>query len=79
MRKLRYMLWTLVAVATLAAGLVVVNLPQERASAPSSIVIGGPFTMTDQDGRPVTEKTFQGKARAMFLIFAQQPCHAWRN
>jgi protein SCO1 len=73
MRKLRYMLWTLVAVATLAAGLVVVNLPQERASAPSSIVIGGPFTMTDQDGRPVTEKTFQGKARAMFFGFTYCP------
>jgi protein SCO1/2 len=35
--------------------------------------IGGPFTLTNQDGRTVTERDFQGKYRIVYFGFANCP------
>jgi len=35
--------------------------------------IGGPFSMTDQDARPVTERDFAGKYRIMYFGFTHCP------
>jgi len=35
--------------------------------------ISGPFAMTDHNGRPVTEKDFAGKAKAIFAGFTHCP------
>ncbi len=39
----------------------------------NSFSIGGPFAMTDHNGATVTEKTYAGKARAMFFGFTSCP------
>jgi protein SCO1/2 len=35
--------------------------------------IGGPFTLTDQDGRTVTERTYAGRYRIMYFGFTHCP------
>jgi protein SCO1/2 len=35
--------------------------------------IGGPFTLTDQDGRPATERDFAGRYRIMYFGFTHCP------
>lgn len=35
--------------------------------------IGGPFTLTDQDGRQVTDRSFAGKHRIVYFGFAHCP------
>lgn len=73
MRKLRYSLWVLVAVTLVAALLLFLRSPLAPDNGTSTIQIGGAFSMTDQTGKPVTEKTYAGKARAMFFGFTYCP------
>ncbi len=48
--------------------------PKDEASAPRSMVqIGGPFSLVDQDGRPVTETSLLGKPTAVFFGFTYCP------
>jgi protein SCO1/2 len=47
--------------------------PAREQAAQSLSAIGGAFTMTDQEGRSVSEKDFQGKARAIFFGFTACP------
>ena len=35
--------------------------------------IGGPFTLTDQDGRPATDRDFAGRYRIMYFGFTHCP------
>ena len=44
---------------------------QQPAAAPSAI--GGPFSMTDQVGRTVTDATLRGKPFALFFGFTRCP------
>jgi protein SCO1 len=73
MRKLRMLLWALVAVATFVAGLAVMRMPLAPEQETATIAIGGPFSMTDQNGKLVTEASYTGKARAMFFGFTYCP------
>jgi protein SCO1/2 len=43
------------------------------AGAPQPSTVGGPFTLTDQDGRRVTEKDFSGKPFLVFFGFTHCP------
>ena len=44
-----------------------------QAAAASAVKIGGPFQLTDTDGRPVTERTLLGKPTAVFFGFTYCP------
>lgn len=70
MRQLRIVLWIAVAVglASIAGAYFVVK---NQALPPSPI--GGAFAMTDNTGKPVTEKDFLGKATAYFFGFTHCP------
>jgi protein SCO1 len=58
----------LAIIATLAFTL----LAPERASVAGSSV-GGPFALTDQDGKPVTDATFAGATHLVFFGFTHCP------
>lgn len=73
MKRLRIALWLAVAFALgvfawpLATSLL---NEEERLNAQ---FIGGPFAMTDHNGRAVTEKDYAGKAKAIFFGFTYCP------
>lgn len=74
MRMLRYVLWALVAVALAGvAAFYIVQTPMEDGNAVSAVKIGGPFSMTDQNGEAVTEKTYAGRPLAIFFGFTYCP------
>lgn len=43
------------------------------ATGPASIAIGGPFSLTDQNGRAVTEQDFRSRPMAVFFGFTHCP------
>ncbi len=43
------------------------------ATGPTSLAIGGPFSLTDQRGRAVTEQDFRGRPMAIFFGFTHCP------
>ena len=58
LRKLRIALWVLaVAVLAGAGGYAGMGWLRESENTATTVRIGGPFVMTDQDGRQVTDKT----------------------
>ncbi len=82
LRRIRYALWGAVGIAGFLAmaimlGWWTVDGPGARAirnAAPASITeIGGPFTMTDQRGRTITDQDIRGKPTMMFFGFTSCP------
>ncbi|MBL8905158.1 MAG: SCO family protein [Rhizobiales bacterium] len=70
----------ILGIAFIAAALLVfatevfIAWPAREQAVPQNLVtIGGPFSMTDHRGRSVSEKNFQGKARAVFFGFTACP------
>ena len=77
MRGIRIALWALVGivgvlVATITLG-GVLDGTDRTVPVSGTTSIGGPFSMLDQDDRPVTEADFAGKPRAMFFGFTSCP------
>ncbi len=77
----RNILWLLVAVALVGAAFLVYRsgiLSGRPASSgvtasTGSAVVGGPFQLVDQDGKPVTEAMLKGKWTAVFFGFTYCP------
>lgn len=55
----------------LAGAAVYAFLPERAPQATASV--GGPFSLVDQDGRPVTEKAFAGATHLVFFGFTHCP------
>lgn len=72
LRNLRSVLWGIVLIAFLGLGYLVLQL-QFPLGAPPKAQVGGPFDMVDQNGRPVSEKTYLGKSLAIFFGFTYCP------
>ncbi|MBV9557775.1 MAG: SCO family protein [Pseudolabrys sp.] len=45
----------------------------QRPGAPSASAIGGPFELTDQDGKTITERDFKGKPLLVFFGYTHCP------
>jgi protein SCO1/2 len=58
------------SLAVLAVALVLVLAPPKNAGAPA---VGGPFSLLNQDGKPVTERDFAGRPFLVFFGFTHCP------
>ncbi|MCH8686783.1 SCO family protein [Pedomonas mirosovicensis] len=78
LRALRRILWATVVVVLAALGGMLAwqkfhaPMPQETAALVRP-AIGGPFALTDTEGRTVTDKTLKGKPFAIFFGFTRCP------
>ena len=76
MRKIRIILWVLVAIAAIALGAILLT---GRQSAPivttsaTDVDFGGPFTLTGSDGKPFSSGQLDGKPYAIFFGFTHCP------
>ncbi len=75
LRNTRIILWVLVGLSAFVALALslgyVQSKPQDRITGVAAI--GGTFSMVNQKGEPVTEKTFLGKPTLMFFGFTHCP------
>lgn len=71
---LRIFLWALVALALVGGAYIYYgNLNSADKQRAGIVDIGGPFSMTNQNGEAVSEKTYAGKAMAIFFGFTYCP------
>lgn len=75
MRRIRLIIWALVALALVGFGLLLLKSP---GSAPppanlTPVSFGGPFTLTGSDGRPFSNSRLAGKPYAIFFGFTHCP------
>ena len=73
MKRIRLILWALVAVFALGAGLLVLRqwpgtAPQDHAQRTN---FGGPFTLVGADGKPFSSQSLEGKPYAIYFGFTR--------
>jgi protein SCO1/2 len=76
LRRVRLIVWSLVAVAAaLLLWLLLRPAPQESQlqATPTGITLGGTFTLTGADGRPFSSTQLAGKPYALFFGFTHCP------
>lgn len=73
MKRVRFIAWLLVAVAIVILARSPLSQLFHQEEELQAVSIGGPFAMTDHNGRAVTEKDFAGKALAIFAGFTYCP------
>jgi protein SCO1/2 len=57
----------------LCLGVILLVVPGDRGIVPAPSAIGGPFALTDQDGKTVTERDLQGRPFLVFFGFTHCP------
>ncbi len=76
MRRVRIVLWVLVAIAVAAFAFLYVRparTPAPQAEPMAMTSIGGPFTLTGSDGKPFSSAKLNGKPFAIFFGFTHCP------
>ena len=75
MKLFRTVLWVLVAVAAIAAGVLVLHQSSPRPSktAATNVSFGGPFTLVDGAGQPFASSKLAGRPYAIFFGFTHCP------
>jgi protein SCO1/2 len=76
LRYIRFVAWIAVAALAAAAGLVALGVRPgslEGSRLPLAATIGGPFALTDQNGRRITDQDLLGKPFAVFFGFTNCP------
>ncbi|RST31828.1 SCO family protein [Sphingomonas ginkgonis] len=76
MKRLRILLWALVAVAAAGAAFLATRPKAPPTTAPpmvTSTSFGGPFTLTGADGQPFPSSRLNGKPYAIFFGFTHCP------
>lgn len=63
----------ILVLAVALGGYALVNWLRHESSSSGIALVGGPFTMTNQDGRQVTEKDFLGKYMLVFFGYTYCP------
>jgi protein SCO1/2 len=73
MRTLRIVLWTLVALAAVAAGALYLRQATGRQAQETQLSFGGPFTLVDSAGKPFPSSRLAGLPYAIFFGFTHCP------
>jgi len=73
LRAVRYLVWAAVVVLIAGVAWVIVIDRQGGAPAITAASIGGPFSLTDQNGNTVTDKTLLGHPTAIFFGYTFCP------
>lgn len=75
MKRIRILLWVLVAVALAGFGLLLLREPAEepKGNAIPALTLGGPFTLTGADGKPFGSQSLAGKPYVIFFGFTHCP------
>jgi len=76
-RRIRILLWLLVAASLIGFGLLLLSHRQlrqpESGPAISALSLGGPFTLTGADGKPFSSSALAGKPYVIFFGFTHCP------
>ena len=70
---LRTIRWIAAAMVLVVAISFAVQMLRQKPPARSEVLIGGPFTLTDQDGKTVTEADFLGKPMLVYFGYSYCP------
>jgi protein SCO1/2 len=76
MKRVRIILWVLVALALATLAFLMLRPVQETPTQPQPLAIssiGGPFTLTGSDGKPFASTALAGKPYALFFGFTHCP------
>jgi protein SCO1/2 len=73
LRLIRYGAWALVALALVALGAFAYTRVTGDGESVGTVTIGGPFTLTDQNGNTVTEAALRGHPSMIFFGYTNCP------
>jgi protein SCO1/2 len=73
LRIVRIATWALVIALTAATAVVLWRGDARLPGGGQEVAIGGPFSLIDADGKPVTEAALAGRAHALFFGFTHCP------
>ncbi len=75
MRRIRVLIWILVALALIGTGVLLVypRTPAQPTATITSASFGGPFTLVGADGQPFASSRLSGKPYAIFFGFTHCP------
>jgi protein SCO1 len=72
LKKVRLLLWLIIAIAILATAFIyLLDRPEQPSATTAQSSFGGPFTLTGADGRPFSSRALTGKPYAVYFGFTR--------